>query len=81
MLQSYLEESMLEPSAFVVAGFGKVGSGDAESPMPAVTAGSIGFTEVEIGAVIAYLQDLRWCRGYGKDSYRRGQSRRYEKSR
>jgi len=56
--QEYLAESLLEPSAYVVAGFGKAGSGDAVSPMPSVTAGSIGLSEVEVSAVIAYLQDL-----------------------
>ena len=55
---SYLYESMLEPSAFVVAGFGKAGSGDTESPMPNVSGSSIGMSEAEILAVIAYLQDL-----------------------
>jgi len=56
--ESYLYESMLEPSAFVVAGFGKTGSGDTESPMPDVSGGSIGMSEAEVLAVIAYLQDL-----------------------
>ncbi len=56
--ESYLYESMLEPSAFVVAGFGKAGSGDTESPMPDVSGGSIRMSEAEILAVIAYLQDL-----------------------
>ena len=56
--ESYLYESMLEPSAFVVAGFGKAGSGDTESPMPDVSGGSIGMSEAEVLAVIAYLQDL-----------------------
>lgn len=57
-LETYLYESMLEPSAFVVAGFGKAGSSDSESPMPSVSAGSIGLSAAEIDAVIAYLQDL-----------------------
>ena len=56
--ESYLRESMIEPSAFVVAGFGKKGSGDAVSPMPDVSAGSIRMNDAEIAAVIAYLQDL-----------------------
>lgn len=56
-VESYLRESMVEPSAFVVAGFGKAGSGDTESPMPDVSGGSIGLGEAEIAAVIAYLQD------------------------
>ncbi len=57
-LESYLIESMVKPSAYVVAGFGKAGSSDAESPMPDVTGGSIGMSDAEIKAVIAYLQDL-----------------------
>ncbi len=56
--KEYLVESLVEPSAYVVAGFGKAGSGDSVSPMPSVTAGSIGLSEVEISAVVAYLQDL-----------------------
>lgn len=56
-VESYLYESMVKPSAYVVAGFGKAGSGDTISPMPAVEGGSIGLGEAEIRAVIAYLQD------------------------
>ena len=54
----YLYESMAEPSAYVVAGFGKAGTGDTVSPMPNVLTGSIALSEVEVRAVIAYLQDL-----------------------
>tara|TARA_B100000315_G_scaffold236535_1_gene252399 strand:- start:588 stop:1400 length:813 start_codon:yes stop_codon:yes gene_type:complete len=57
-IESYLVESMIKPSAFVVAGFGKKGTQDAVSPMPDVSAGSIGLNEVEIAAVTAYLQDM-----------------------
>lgn len=57
-IESYLLESMIEPSAFVVAGFGKKGTNDAVSPMPDVSTGSIGLNAVEIAAVTAYLQDL-----------------------
>ncbi len=53
----YLRESMTKPSAFVVAGFGKAGTNDSESPMPDVTAGGIGLNDAELTAVIAYLQD------------------------
>jgi mono/diheme cytochrome c family protein len=53
----YLRESMTKPSAFVVAGFGKSGSNDSESPMPDVSSGGIGLSEAEITAVVAYLQD------------------------
>ncbi|GMR21687.1 MAG: hypothetical protein BMS9Abin36_2291 [Gammaproteobacteria bacterium] len=56
-VEAYLYESMIKPSAFVVAGFGKAGTGDTESPMPDVSGGSIGFSEAEIKAVIAYLQE------------------------
>jgi hypothetical protein len=57
-IESYLYESMVKPSAFVAVGFGKAGTNDTESPMPDVTGGGIGFTEAEILAVIAYLQDI-----------------------
>lgn len=53
-LASYLHESMVDPSAYVVPGYGKAG---AKSPMPDVSGGSIGFSEAETLAVIAYLQD------------------------
>jgi cytochrome c551/c552 len=56
-LEAYLYESMVEPSAYVVAGFGKTGSNDAESPMPDASAGSISLSDAELKAVIAYLQD------------------------
>lgn len=56
-VESYLRESLLEPSAFVVAGFGKAGSGDTVSPMPDASGGSIGLSEAETAAVIAHLQD------------------------
>ena len=57
-VEEYLRESMVEPSAYVVAGFGKAGTSDTESPMPSVTGGAIGFSEAETAAVIAYLQKL-----------------------
>lgn len=56
-VEEYLYESMVTPSAFVVAGFGKAGTNDAESPMPEASGGSIGFSEPELKAVVAYLQD------------------------
>lgn len=52
----YLRESMLAPGAFVVAGYGKKGSNDTESPMPAVDVAPILLSNVEIEAVIAYMQ-------------------------
>lgn len=54
--ESYLRESLLQPSAYVVAGFGKKGSNDSESPMPAVDQPPIQLSEVEVGAIIAYMQ-------------------------
>ncbi|MBI5179954.1 MAG: c-type cytochrome [Nitrospirae bacterium] len=54
--EEYLRESMMEPSAFVVAGFGKAGTNDTESPMPQISSGAIGLKPAEINAVIAYLQ-------------------------
>lgn len=57
-VQGYLLESLVEPSAYVVAGFGKKGTGDKISPMPDVSKGSIGLSDPEIKATIAYLQEL-----------------------
>ncbi len=56
-LEAYLYESMVKPSAYVVAGFGKTGSNDTESPMPDASAGGISLSDAELKAVIAYLQD------------------------
>jgi len=56
-IEGYIMESLVEPSAFVVEGFGKKGTNDAESPMPDVSAGSVGLSEAELAAVVAYLQD------------------------
>lgn len=55
--QGYLEESMTLTSAYVVAGFGKKGTNDKESPMPDVTTGAIGLSKVEAAAVMAFLQE------------------------
>lgn len=57
-LEEYLRESMLNPSMFVVAGFGTPGSGDRESPMPDVSKGAIRLSAGEIDAVIAYLRSM-----------------------
>jgi hypothetical protein len=57
-VEDYLYESLAEPSAYVVAGYGKAGTGDTESPMPNILTGRIGLSEVEARAVVAYLQDL-----------------------
>ena len=56
-VEEYLRDSMLVPSAYVVPGFGKKGSNDAESPMPVVDAPPIELDEVQINALIAFLQD------------------------
>ncbi|MBF0368440.1 MAG: c-type cytochrome [Magnetococcales bacterium] len=55
--EGYLMESLVDPSAYVVAGFGKAGTNDTVSPMPDVSGGSIGLSEPEILATIAYMQD------------------------
>ncbi len=55
-VKSYLYESLVEPSAYVVADFGKTGSNDTVSPMPNVLTGRIGLSEAETKAVVAYLQ-------------------------
>ncbi|MBI3755683.1 MAG: c-type cytochrome [Deltaproteobacteria bacterium] len=54
--EEYIRESKVEPSAFVVVGFGVKGTNDAQSPMPVVTSGAIGLKPFEVDAVIAYLQ-------------------------
>ena len=56
--EEYIHESMIQPSAFVVEGFGKKGTNDTESPMPQIDKGSIGLSAVEINAVIAYLLSI-----------------------
>jgi mono/diheme cytochrome c family protein len=52
----YMRESMLEPSVYVVKGFGKKGSNDTESPMPVVNKAPILLNDIEIDAVIAFMQ-------------------------
>lgn len=56
-VETYLIESMVEPSAFVVAGLGKSGTNDTVSPMPNAATGSIGLSDAELKAVAAYLQN------------------------
>jgi mono/diheme cytochrome c family protein len=53
---AYILESLIEPSEYVVSGWGKKGSDDKESPMPAIDKPPIQLSQVEIDAVIAYLQ-------------------------
>ena len=56
-IEAYLRESLIAPSVYVVAGFGKKGSDDTISPMPVASAPPIELNEVEINAVIAFIQD------------------------
>ena len=56
--EEFLYDSLVEPSAFVVAGFGVAGTNDTISPMPGAKESAIGLSETEIKAVIAYLQQL-----------------------
>ena len=53
---AYIRESMVDPGIYVVKGFGKKGSNDTESPMPSVDKPPIQLSEVEMDAVIAFLQ-------------------------
>ncbi len=54
----YLRESMVEPSVYVVEGYGTLLGKKIVSPMPDVSSGSISLNEVELAAVIAYLQAI-----------------------
>lgn len=56
-IEAYVSESMRQPSAYVVAGFGKKGSNDTISPMPDVGAAPISLTDTEVNAVVAFLED------------------------
>ena len=56
-IEEYLLESLVNPSAYVVAGFGKAGTNDTESPMPSASTGSIGLSKPELAAVVAFLQE------------------------
>ncbi|MCP3971923.1 MAG: c-type cytochrome [Rhodobacteraceae bacterium] len=56
-IEGYLRESLTDPSAYVVAGFGKAGTNDTESPMPGTESGSIALSGPELAAVLAFLQD------------------------
>lgn len=55
---AYILESMKNPSAFVVAGFGKKGSNDTVSPMPIISGPPISLSDIQMNAVTAFLQDL-----------------------
>ncbi|MFQ5774869.1 MAG: c-type cytochrome [Kiloniellaceae bacterium] len=56
-IEAYVRESLVEPSAYVVAGFGKKGTNDTVSPMPRVDAAPISLSQDEMNALIAFLQD------------------------
>ncbi len=56
-IEGYLRESMVEPSAYVVPGYGKKGSGDTISQMPVIGREPIVLNNSEMDAIIAYLQD------------------------
>ncbi len=53
---SYIRESMTEPSAYVVPGFGKKGTDDQISPMPPVNQAPIQLSQMEMDAIIAFLE-------------------------
>lgn len=54
--EAYMRESMLEPGIYVVKGFGKKGSNDTESPMPAIDKPPTLLSATETDAIIAFLQ-------------------------
>ncbi|OAD23958.1 conserved hypothetical protein, secreted, partial [Candidatus Thiomargarita nelsonii] len=54
--ESYLRESLLEPSVYVVKNYGKKGSNDTESPMPIINKAPIQLSDIEMDALIAYMQ-------------------------
>jgi mono/diheme cytochrome c family protein len=54
--ESYLRESLLQPSLYVVKGYGKKGTNDTISPMPAIDKAPIELSDIEMDAVIAYMQ-------------------------
>ncbi|MHA1566683.1 MAG: c-type cytochrome [Alphaproteobacteria bacterium] len=56
-IEVYLRESMIEPSAYVVGGFGKKGTNDAVSPMPKADGAPISLAALEMDAIVAFLQD------------------------
>ncbi|MEW8691721.1 MAG: c-type cytochrome [Candidatus Thiodiazotropha endolucinida] len=52
----YILESMIEPGRYVVPTWGKKGTNDTESPMPAVDKPPIELSSIEMDAITAYLQ-------------------------
>ncbi len=57
-VKDYLYESLVDPSAYVAKGYGVTGTNDTVSPMPDVSKGAIGLNEVELWAVVAYMEKL-----------------------
>jgi cytochrome c551/c552 len=55
-MAGYLRESMVDPGIYVVAGWGKKGTDDTESPMPQINKAPIELSVIEMDAIIAYLQ-------------------------
>ncbi|MCF6361798.1 MAG: c-type cytochrome [Gammaproteobacteria bacterium] len=55
-VESYLYESLVDPGVYVVKDYGKKGSNDTISPMPAVDKSPIELSEIEINAIIAFMQ-------------------------
>ncbi len=56
-VEVYLRESLMEPSAYVVAGYGKKGTNDTVSPMPSADRAPLSLTPPQTNALIAYLMD------------------------
>lgn len=52
----YFLESMVDPSIYVVASFGKKGSNDSESPMPVVNKAPLNLSAIEMDAIVAFMQ-------------------------
>jgi hypothetical protein len=55
-VETYLRESLWEPSLYVVKNFGKKGSNDTVSPMPVINKPPVGLSDIEMNALIAYMQ-------------------------
>ena len=62
--EDYIRESMMCPSCYVVKGYGK--AGDTVSPMPVISKPPISLTNIEVNAVIAYLQSYNEPGDYSK---------------
>ncbi len=55
-VEDYFRESMVDPSLYVVTGFGQKGSNDTVSPMPVANKAPILLSDIEMDAVIAFMQ-------------------------